>query len=958
MNNSFLGNLWKFVLLFFLSLGGTELASLLLDFRTPVPMWLMALVLAAGIALIAKGYAHERGLISPGKGKILASLRTVSFLVLFFVLLEPVYVGTVSRNIERCVAVILDTSGSMRFTDRGWTPSEKVSLALSKGIAKKEDIPCPGIEKLAEALEELRPWILHGGDQSGKKPGRYSDALKKALKLSIKLEGELKEKRGGHPSLPGLAALHSRLEGELTPRIKLQFSVHTPLLAEAIDAAMQELPEARKELDALLLDSLAPEKLKALEEEISTNRLEIAEFLLSKTRAPLSENYTVRYFEMGRETHPAQLDGKTKPSGDKINSGASDFSRALEHVSSAIPSEELAGILMVTDGIDNSDASPEPAARLLASRGVKISTLLVGGSEMPKDISIGDISAPESVFLGDKARVRVRIRATGCKGNAVKARLLLGEQTVDERPLKISEDFFERDVMLSHSPTNSGLASYEIAVDEIEGELFSENNRWKADIAVSDDRTHLLIADDFPRWEFRYLRNLFFARDKSVHLQYMLASPDSIKGIEATNRLVSASASRPFGEAEAGALPENEDEWKKFNTIILGDLPESLLTEEKQQIIARCVEERGALLVVIAGQRAMPHAYRPESTLRNLLPCTFPANAATGISDNPPEKEYMLKLTPVGKRHPVMRQSSSNAENEEFWNGIEPWKWRFPVSGIKPGAEILAYATLDGANAAPATLEEIDRERETRARRAIIAVHQVGKGKVLQINSDETWRLRYRAGDVHHHKFWGQVLRWGLGERLRSGNEFLRIGSEKLTYAPREQIRFMARILDKNLDPVGNAAPRALVLPQHGENGGGKTASLAFSPVEGSQGLYEAFFSAPEKTGAYKISMENPEKYGAGDECSTLFFVAAAKRPIEMSCVGAKDDTAKLLARLTAGRVFTPRDFEEIPFSFGEKKRTAIEPVEYSLRTSKWLLWLFLAALSAEWILKKRFGLV
>ena len=64
-------------------------------------------------------------------------------------------------------------------------------------------------------------------------------------------------------------------------------------------------------------------------------------------------------------------------------------------------------------------------------------------------------------------------------------------------------------------------------IDPVEGELFPNNNEWDFDTAVSDDRTNVLIIDDRPRWEFRYLRNLFDSRDKSVHLQYVLLHPDT-----------------------------------------------------------------------------------------------------------------------------------------------------------------------------------------------------------------------------------------------------------------------------------------------------------------------------------------------------------------------------------------------------------------------------------------------
>ena len=57
-----------------------------------------------------------------------------------------------------------------------------------------------------------------------------------------------------------------------------------------------------------------------------------------------------------------------------------------------------------------------------------------------------------------------------------------------------------------------------------------------------------------------------------------------------------------------------------------------------------------------------------------------------------------------------------------------------------------------------------------------------GQGKVLMLTTDQSWRLRHRVGDTRHHRFWGQVLRWGSGEKLRAGNTFVRLGTDKLRY--------------------------------------------------------------------------------------------------------------------------------------------------------------------------------
>ncbi len=169
-------------------------------------------------------------------------------------------------------------------------------------------------------------------------------------------------------------------------------------------------------------------------------------------------------------------------------------------------------------------------------------------------------------------------------------------------------------------------------------------------------------------------------------------------------------------------------------------------------------------------------------------------------------------LTPSGTLSPIMQQSANDAENAEIWESIPNFKWRIPVKEVKAGSDIIAYAEIEEDKeksteiTAENAKEAMNAERQKRIENALIVTHNIGKGKVLQLNTDETWRLRYRKGDVYHHRFWGQILRWGLGERLRSGNNLARLGTDKITYTPNDSIRIMVRLQDKDANPINDAS--------------------------------------------------------------------------------------------------------------------------------------------------------
>lgn len=966
MNLSFLIEIAKFVGAIFLSWGVLELLGLFVSYNSLFPTWGMALIVGIGIMLIVIAYRRERRLVSHSKGIALVVLRAISFSIVALMLMQPVLQRTLTRKIERTVAVFIDSSDSMRFEEREWTPSEQLSIAYEAGLADHDDMPLPSLEPLVYLSERIKPWLASSVGE-GKLPPQYRKLISQSRSMTSKLIKELDDEPLEGSTNLVLRTFSQHLENVLLPSIEaLSDGGDSQRAASAFEKFELSVDAVRNTADSILWSSMESNDVARITSFSNTNRLAISLGILTNSLERLSDDYDVKYFSLGRSLVPTSVEALAGGLRDVNHATATDYTAALEDVMVKVPSEELAGVLILSDGLDNGEISVEPVARRLGGRGVRVSSVLVGSSTLPKDIALADINAPESIFLGDKVRVRSRISASYARGTNLTVSLLLDGDVVDKLSMPISEDLFVRDISLTHSPTNNGLVRYQLKIDEIDGERFPSNNTWNVDVAVSDDRTHVLLIDDYPRWDFRYLRNLFFARDKSVHLQYYLHHPDTILGIDVTNRPPAASASRPFGDAEAGALPENSEEWKKFDAIIIGDVGPELITPEIQKTIKECVEERGALLITIAGPRAMPHRYPEDSQLRGLLPGIFETPKANADFWKGPEASYKVELSPLGRHHPVMQQSPSVTENEQAWSSLPKFVWRFPIIDVTSGAEIIATAKVedDGKAEVAVTAENVldlmEQEKRERIKRALIIAQNVGRGKVLQLNTDESWRLRYRIGDTRHHRFWGQVIRWGLGERLRSGTSQLRIGTERMTHSTLDSVRILARILDKNMAPISNAAPFAIVSSI--DTNSTIKMRVPLNYVTDSQGLYEAIVEPISEPGAYSVSIENPWKWsGEADksrEIATTFFVASSRRPIEMARIGVDSEKLELLAKWTGGRVVRPAEAKSLLGAFGEKRRIVTEPLEIVIWDEPLLFILLAISLIVEWILRKRGGLV
>ena len=645
-----------------------------------------------------------------------------------------------------------------------------------------------------------------------------------------------------------------------------------------------------------------------------------------------------------------------------------DLAGALAKVRDTIPAANLAGVIVFSDGRHNADGSVEAVAAQLAAQNAPVSAIALGSSRPPVDAAILNAEYPKSLFVEDKLNVKTQIKLTGMRGREVRLKLTGGDGAVAEQVLPVPSDDFLTTVELDHTPTTEGIQQYALALepieaDTIEADAFADNVLRQVTVAVSDQRTQMLVIEGRPRWEFRYLRNLLASRDKTVQLQTVLLSPDRLRSSVELPK-IHASVARPEGEVEATLPPANESEWLKFDVVVLGDVPPKSLDDKQLEAIEKFVVNRGGTLIVIAGPHYMPHQFA-ESLLAELLPVTIAGGSGSMMRG--PDPSFRWGLTQVGQRHAILQQAASPEANMQFWKSVPELYWRHPIIDTKPGATVLAYATNNKIEAELASkpgqpdeeAEAIRQRREDHERQnALVAVQPVGSGRVMMLTTDRTWRLRYRTGDVHHHRFWGQVLRWAESDKLQAGTQHVRLGTDRILYEADQPVTVKAQITDSYHAPVEDDSAvvkiyrdQQLVLSQR----------LNF--VADSGGRYELTLGKLPGPGQYRLELESPEaqKILAGEGVDSISATITVLPPeaATRELIETTTDRAALTriahagggTLAEAGFVSSVTEF----FAPGTEKFTEVK--RFRLWDSWPLLILMLLVLTAEWVLRKKVGL-
>ena len=442
--------------------------------------------------------------------------------------------------------------------------------------------------------------------------------------------------------------------------------------------------------------------------------------------------------------------------------------RALER--SGAGQGKLFGVIVLTDGRHNAGDPPVKKALELGEREVPIFPVILGADQPPPDAAILSVKAPPAVYKDASAGVDVRFKVSGMvkqdvvlelNRGAGKEKKLIEQRTIhhDGKDREYLESF---QVRMNEAGPQTITATVHPADPSVK-ETSTENNSGAVVVDVAKDQVRVLLIDGEARWEFHYLQSAL-QRDRTMQTLSVVFDQPRL------NTLLTDQDADAIGSPRLH-LPAGPDALSDYDCIVLGDVsPEQLPLADRQRL-EKFVAERGGTLVVVAGKRYMPMAY-PDAEgadadpIRKMLPIESPRAAA-------PLDGFIPALSADGRETKFMGLEEEATKNDQLWAELPHPFWGV-IGQAKPAAATLAFIPEGQVD----PLDPTARER----RNALIARQNYGLGRVLYVGIDSTWRWRKGVGDLYHHRFWGQVMRWAADRPLESGNQYVRFGASQPVY--------------------------------------------------------------------------------------------------------------------------------------------------------------------------------
>jgi len=590
-------------------------------------------------------------------------------------------------------------------------------------------------------------------------------------------------------------------------------------------------------------------------------------------------------------------------------------------------------VVIFSDGRHNYGDTPVHLSKVCGSREIPVYTVGVGALRKAEDIAIIAVEVPESVYHKDRVKGKIYLKDRITAGKPFVLKVTCEEQTLWEEALQttgvgrrfIEYDFAVQELLekkfegknreLHYQSFPLTLKAAVVGLEEPDAEPDNDSQIFRTRSIFHKNR--ILILDGRPRWEYRYVRNLF-DRDEKWEVTALLVDP-----------------SAPGGGIKRGdgptMFPSKRELLYNYDLIIIGDFPAEFLKADEMEWMCDAVAKRGIGLVFIDGLRKNLQAYAGTS-LAELIPVQW---ADTEPITNPHSlrltEKGVLRLTQQGVDMAALVLSSGDKTNTEIWASLKPPHWLASIDPL-PAAEVLIEAVLKDSQV-PA-----------------LVFRRFGAGKVLFAAFDETWRWRYRVADEYHQRYWNQMGNLVMAQPFAVSDRFVSLDAGPLVYTPGQTALIRAKIRDTEGNPVTQATANANLFKD-----GQKVASIPLL-LDKESGQFRGQTAALQ-IGEYEVKI-NVLGYPQEQMLARAQFYVQAPQAGELAQLDCDQELLKQIAMNSGGEFYREEDTRDLTETLKLLSEGKVMQSDTALWQSYWWFTIVVGLITIEWILRKKAGML
>jgi hypothetical protein len=631
----------------------------------------------------------------------------------------------------------------------------------------------------------------------------------------------------------------------------------------------------------------------------------------------LKKRFQTRVYRLGSGLARVEEPGQIAPTETATHIG-----NGLKQLVAETADLPVGAIVLLSDGGENAAGMGGSgigidAQQALRNRRLPVHTIGFGQEIHARDVEIEDVSIATSATANARVATTVSLIQHGYAGQKATLTVRDGDKTLAAREIMLAPDGRVQTEPLFFPVGAAGAKSFTFGIEPLPGEENLSNNAVTRPILVSDAKRRILYVEGEPRWEYKFIRRAE-EDDPTVQMVSMLRTSE--------NKIYRQGLRDP-SELAAG-FPVRPEDLFGYSGIIIGSVDADYFTPLQQELLREYVDRRGGGVLFLGGRSSLSDGGWGASALNDLLPTFLPAG-----NHNFHRNPATVELTADGTDSPITRLLDDPDKNSARWKKLTYLADYQDAGSPKPGAVVLADLNVG------------------RRKLPLLITQSYGHGRTAILATGGTWRwqMSEALGDPSHDLFWQQLLRWLVAES--AGPVAASMPSRLLM--DDGHVQLTAEVHDRQFQAAPDAHVTAHIVGPEGVS-----ALIDMMPSADTPGQYQAEWTA-EKHGPFlaEITAESPGNQPQALGSDVLTF----QREDGVAENFHTEQNRRLLDQLaaeTGGRYWKPSDLSNLP------RDISYSEAGISVRSTKELwdmptVFLILLALPiAEWLLRRKWGVL
>jgi len=614
-----------------------------------------------------------------------------------------------------------------------------------------------------------------------------------------------------------------------------------------------------------------------------------------------------------------------------FNASETHVGAAIEQARQELDGVPLSGLVVLSDGADNSRAPISDELLSLRAKSVPIFAVGLGADKFDKDIEIRRVEASHSVLKGGALVADLLVRQRGYSGEKVPLVVEDGGQIVSRDSITLPKDGDVAPIRVTVSARDAGARQFTFRIPVQKDEQVEQNNVQQAVVNVRDGREKILYIEGEPRYEMRFIKAAVEA-DSNLQLVVLQRT--------AENKFLRINVDSG-GQLEGG-FPKSRAELFAYRAVMVGDIEASFFTHDQLAMLADFVNVRGGGLMLLGGRRAFGEGGYAGTPLADVMPVVISGEAVpdslTFFAD------LKVALAPGAENHAVSQIAASPSASKERWKELPPVSTTNRIRQVKPGAVTLITGTL-----APNGRAGDPGEHLRSYEQQVLVYQRYGRGLSVAFPIQDSWAWQMDptspAEDQTYSRFWRQTMRWLTSDV--PNRVVVSLPTDQAN--PKNPVAIRASVSDSLFIPRNDAKVVA-----HLKSDNGTTRDLPLDWAIDRDGEYRGTFT-PDQPGIYTVRVD--ASVADGTTVGDTAYLRVADLNTEYYDAEMRAPLLQRMAKETGGRFYTPATAGTLAEDVALSKHGVTVVNQMDLWDMPVVLLLLVSLLAAEWAYRKARGL-